>query len=91
MTTRLGTAYKVMATEGETAGMAEILQMLIEDRRKREEENARREEAFAAEQTRREVVHEQRVRQMEEQMNSMRDWLERSQAKEEERMRRSDH
>ena len=78
------------------AGMTELLQMLFEDRRKRdeeaaararerEEENRRRERERTEEQERRERENEQRVRLMQEQIEMMKTWMDRSQIQEEAR------
>jgi len=80
-----------MATGGgEDAGVSELVKLLLEDRRQREEASARREAELAEERARRETEHARQVRQMEEQVHMMREWMERSQAREGERAMRDD-
>ena len=61
-----------------------------EDCRRREEDSARWEEAFAEEQARRDATHELRVSALQEHLSSMKGWIERNQAREDERVRRSE-
>ena len=75
--------------------------MLLEDRRKRdeeaaararerEEENRRRERERTEEQERRERENKQRVRLMQEQIEMMKTWMDRSQIQEEARTKRAE-
>lgn len=107
--TRSGKSYNKMSEPTSPAGMSELMQMLLEDRRRHEEEAARREQslALAEERARREQEaawreqalaeerarceeHALRVKQLQEQMSHMQAWIERSQAIEEERLKRAD-
>lgn len=66
--------------------------MPLEDRRLREEESARKDAALAEERAHREAEHRWQagVEQMQEQMQVMREWMERSQVREGERVPRDE-
>ncbi len=62
--------------------MERILQMLLEERQLRDQENARRD-------AEREAAHQLQIRQVQEQMEAMRGWMEHSGAREQERAGRA--
>ena len=64
-------------------------EQLLQERQLREEQEARRVEQLAAERERREEEHRLQLTQMQGQMEAMRGWLERSMAREEERLGRA--
>ena len=81
--TRSGLNFKATMTTGEnTGGMERMLQLLLEERQLREEQQA-------LEHERREREHRVQVELMQEQMQAMRGWMERSMTREDERVGRA--
>ncbi len=84
MSTRSGRVYNASMSQDQVSGgsMERILQMLMEERQLRDQENARCE-------AERETAHQLQIKQMQEQMEAMRDWMEHSGAQEQERAGRA--
>ena len=79
MSTRSGRVYNASMAQDD-GSMERILQMLLEERQSRDQENARRD-------AERETAHQLQIRQMHEQMEAMRGWMEQERAGRESRWR----